>query len=278
MAAFASSIPITQSLVGKSEGELASKRKPVFVISAFAVLLVSLIVAPSASATFHLMKVREVSSGTGTDNSYVEIQMYSPLQNFLSNGAKLAWCTNSTCSIVPGTFSPSSDVANGNSQDTVLFGDSGIAAGNKDFNVDLNLQSAGGAVCYVSEPGYSDCVSWGDFSANSTLTADYGASADPGTPAPALSSGMALRRSISPTCPTFLEASDDTNNSAIDFALTPLNPRPNSVAPTETACSSSAPTGYPAPPVYPSKKRRCKKHKRSSTGAYAAKKKCKRRK
>ena len=97
-------------------------------------------------------------------------------------------------------------MANGHNQDTVLFADSGIGSGSKDFNVNLNLDSiqAGGAVCYLSEVGFADCVSWGNFSANSTLMTNYGTSA--GTPAPALTSGMALRRSIAPGCATHARA------------------------------------------------------------------------
>jgi hypothetical protein len=236
-------------------------------------------VASSASATFHLMKVREVSSGTGVaDSSYVEIQAYAGFQSFLSNGAQIVRC-DSTCSS-PAVFSPFTDVANGADQMTVVFGDSGLSSGSKDFTIDLNLDSimAGGAVCYLSEPGFSDCVSWGNFSANSSLMANYGTTA--GTPAPALASGMALRRSIAPGCPTALEASDDTNDSATDFALTTPDPRPNSSAPTEVTCAPAGPTGYPAPTGYPTpkKKKKCKKHKKTSTGAYAAKKKCKKRK
>jgi hypothetical protein len=256
--------------------------------------LVLLLFASSASATFHFMKVREISPGTnttGSDNSYVEIQMYAPLQRFLSLGAKVVVC-NSTCSPL-AQFSPFSDVANGNSQDTVVFGDSGVPAGSKDFNVDLNLDQieAGGAVCYVSEPGYTDCVSWGNFSGSSTLTANYDASANPGTAAPALISGSALRRSIAAGCPTLLEAGDDTNNSAADFAAATPDPRPNSVAPSETSCGSTPPpTGGSSQPGAggAKKKKKCKKHKKSSgngnpgvgtgTGnppAYVAKKKCK---
>jgi hypothetical protein len=255
-------------------------------LAGFALLLT----ATGASATFHLIKVREISPGTdGMDNSYVEVQMYAPFQNFLSNGAKLAVC-NSTCMLSPLEFFPFSDVANGNSQDTVLFGDSGIPGGSKDFNVNLNLDQnkSGGAVCYVSEPGFSDCVSWGSFGANLVLTNDYDESANPGTPAPALISGMALRRSISANCPTALDGSDDTNNSVADFAVTTPNPRPNSVTPTETTCGPTGP-GSPTQPTAPStakKKKKCKKRKRApSTGsqgtgsgnapAYAAKKKCK---
>ena len=194
-------------------------------------------VASSASATFHLMKIREVSSGTGVaDSSYVEIQAYFDFQKFLSQGAALVRC-DATCSS-PTTFFPFTDVANGHNQDTVLFADSGIGSGSKDFNVNLNLDSiqAGGAVCYLSEVGFADCVSWGNFSANSTLMTNYGTSA--GTPAPALTSGMALRRSIAPGCATMLEPSDDTNDSAADFSLTTPNPRSNSVTPTEMPCTS----------------------------------------
>ena len=153
----------------------------VAVVAATGVAL--LVGAGSASATFHLMKLREVSAGTGpADSSYVEIQAYAPLQKFLSGGATVVRC-DSTCS-TPSVFNPFTDVANGNNQDTVVFGDSGLAGGSKDFTVDgLNLDAiaAGGAVCYVSEPGYNDCVSWGNFSGNSTLMTNYGTSA--GTPA-----------------------------------------------------------------------------------------------
>jgi hypothetical protein len=247
-----------------------------------------LLSAGSASATFHLMKVREISPGTdGLDNSYVEVQMYAPFQSFLSNGANIATC-DSTCSTVH-TFFPFANVPNGDTQDTVLFGDGGIPLESKDFNVNLNLDQvkAGGAVCYVSEFSYTDCVSWGNFSANSTLTDQFDPSANPGAPASALSSGMALRRTISAGCPTALEASDDTNNSAADFSVTTPNPRKNSVAPTEMTCTTGAPTGSPAQPSAPSraKKKKCKKRKPSAgsgTGgavgnspAYAAKKKCK---
>jgi len=252
-------------------------------VAAVALALVGLgAVASSASATFHLMKIREVSSGTGTaDSSYVEIQMYFDFQNFLSGGARLVRC-NSDCS-ASATFPPSgafTNVANGHNQDTVLFADSGIPMGSKDFNINLNLDSiaAGGAVCYLSELGFSDCVSWGNFSANSTLMTDYGTSA--GTPAAALTSGMALRRSIASGCATMLEPGDDTNNSSVDFSLTTPNPRSNSVTPTEMPCMPGG-GGGPAPPTptspaapSPSKKK-CKTHKHRS--AQAAKK-CKKHK
>ena len=233
--------------------------------------LAMLLGAASASATFHLTKLREVSAGTGpADSSYVEIQAYAPFQRFLSGGAEVVRC-NSTCT-TPTVFTPFTDVANGNNQDTVAFGDSGLAAGSKDFTVDLNLDSiaAGGAVCYVSEPGFNDCVSWGNFTGNSTLMTNYGTSA--GTPAAALSSGMALRRSIAAGCPTALEPGDDTDNSAADFAVTTPDPRPNSVAPSETTCGSTPPpTGAPAQPgTTGTAKKKCKKKKKKGPAANGA--------
>lgn len=235
-----------------------------------------LLMAPAASATFHLMKVREVSPGTdGLDDSYVEVQMYAPFQNFLSNGAAILVC-NSTCSPAPATTSPFANVANGDSQDTVVFGDSGLATASKDFNVNLNLDQikTGGAVCYLSEPGFHDCVAWGDFSAASTLTSTYGTVANPGSRAAALTSGMALRRSIQAGCPTLLEGADDTNVSSADFSVAAQNPRPNSVAPTETSCTTGGggpPGSPPAPPT--KKKKKCKKAKKRAVAAKKCKKK-----
>ena len=240
-----------------------------------AALVMSLLGASGASASFHLMKIREVSSGTGAANSsYVEIQMEAPGQNLLSDGATLLRC-DATCSS-PTALTPFADVASGANQSTVVFGDDGLASASKDFtisNLNLDTIEAGGAVCYLSEPGFNDCVSWGNFSANSTLVTNYGASA--GTPAPALSSGMALRRTIASGCPTLLEASDDNDDSLVDFpSLVIPNPRPNSSPILETPCDS-VPTGYPTPaPTSPSTKKKCKKHKSSARAA----KKCKKRK
>ncbi|MGC1815980.1 MAG: hypothetical protein WA696_17730 [Solirubrobacterales bacterium] len=248
-------------------------------VLAFVLVLAGLAgAAANASATFHFMKIREVSAGTGApDSSYLEVQMYAPFQNFLSNGAALLTC-NSNCSTTH-VFSPFANVANGNSQDTVVFGDSGLASASKDFNVDLNLNSisAAGAVCYLGEPGYRDCVAWGTFTGASTLTGTYGTVANPGAPSPALVAGTALRRSIAPGCATLLEASDDTNDSSLDFSSVTPNPRPNSFAPTEAPCGpggGGGPTGYPptsSPPAAPpTTKKKCKKHKHRS--AQAAKK------
>jgi hypothetical protein len=164
-------------------------------------------------------------------------------------------------------------VPNAANQSTILVGDTN-AAGTPDFTESgFVVNAAAGAACFDSIP--VDCVSWGT-GTTATLPGSAGSAAS------ALSSGMALRRSIAAGCSTLLESGDDTDSSAADFSLTTPDPRNNSVTPTELPCAPAGggggPTGYPAPaPGYPSaKKKRCKRHK--STGAYAAKKKCRKRK
>jgi hypothetical protein len=53
---------------------------------------------------------------------------------------------------------------------------------------------------------------------------------------------MALRRSIANGCPTLLDPppTDDSDDSATDFAEVEPNPRDNAAAPTETPCQKSS--------------------------------------
>jgi hypothetical protein len=229
--------------------------------------LAFLLTTAVATASFHRTKIREVSTGSSTDTSYVELQAWTSGQNYL--GGHTIKLYNGTVLTHTFTFpsAPVPAVPNGASQSTALVGDSN-APGSPDFTeAGFVLSAAAGAACFDSIP--VDCVSWG-----SGTSASLPGTA--GSPASALSSGMALRRTITPGCPTLLESTDDGDNSATDFSLTSSNPRNNSVAPTETACGlSGGPTGYPTPtPGSSSKKKRCKKHKRSASAA----KKCKKRK
>jgi hypothetical protein len=227
--------------------------------------------AGNAGANFHLTKVREISTGSSTDTSYVELQAWTAGQNYL--GGHTIKLYNGTSLTHTFTFPsvPVPVVPNGASQSTVLVGDAN-APGTPDFTESgFVLNAAAGAACFDSVP--VDCVSWG----TGTSASLPGAA---GTPASALSSGMALTRTIAPGCPTLLESGDDSDNSAADFALGSPNPRNNSVTPTETTCAptgaGSGPSGYPTPTSSPktTPKKKCKKHKRSA----AAAKKCKKRK
>jgi hypothetical protein len=97
-----------------------------------------------------------------------------------------------------------------------------------------NFGSAG-ALCF-NDAVPPDCVSWGTAFTGAGLIPDRATS----FPA-ALPSNAALRRNISPGCPTLLEPSDDTNNTATDFSVTARGPRNNASPITETQCDTSGP-------------------------------------
>jgi hypothetical protein len=259
------------------------RRKSTFVVALVLAALGLAGVASTASATFHLIKVREVRPGTAAapDSGYVELQMYFSFQRFVSNGQLRIYNANGTTA---STFQPPSDVANGESQRTVLIADSAFGTAFPSVTPDftdssLNLSAAAGAVCWPVNSSPIDCASWGAFTGNASLPSSAGSPVQGTGTAGAIADGKAVIRSIAPGCPTLLEAGDDTNNSATDFSQVNPNPRPNSSAIVETACGGTVmpPPSYPAT-SYPTtgypKKKKCKKHKKPS-GAYSAKKKCK---
>jgi hypothetical protein len=206
--------------------------------------------APSALATFHLMQVREVYPGSAgnPDSEYVELQMYTSGQQFVMGHVIR---TYNASGAVTGEGFFSANVAQGANQSTILMATSqaeaqfGVAADGA-MSSPGQLDPAGGAVCWET----IDCVSWGAF--GGSLPSPAG---QPATPT-GIPDGMALRRTIAPSCPTLLEATDDHDNSALDFQAVFPGPRPNSVTPTEHPCtgqSGSAGEGpstgsYGAPP------------------------------
>jgi hypothetical protein len=193
--------------------------------------------APSASATFHLISVREVypgsaASATAEKAEYVELQMYSSDQNLVGEHILRTY----SASGVATKNVLAADVPSGATQSTILlatpeaeaqFGPTADGA----LSPSGQLDPAGGAVCWET----FDCVSWGSFSGQASLPSPAGS---PATPA-GIADGMALRRTIAPGCATLLESIDDHDNSAADFLPVFPFPRPNSVAPTEYACGSS---------------------------------------
>ncbi len=182
-----------------------------------------------AQASFHLMKVREVATNpAGPNSSYIELQMYAPGQNLVNGHAVTFYTATGT---LLASFALTSNVANSDTQRTILIGDT-ATAGTPDFTYDqlsdaIQTYGPGGAACWDTV----DCVSWGNFSGAGALPSPVG------TPAPAITDGSALVRSIAPGCATLLESTDDTDTSSADFALGPPSPRNNTVTPTETACT-----------------------------------------
>jgi uncharacterized membrane protein YgcG len=207
--------------------------RALFLVAAPLAALLTLGAVP-ASATFHLMQIREVYAGSSPapEADYVELQMWALGQNHVEGHVLRSY---DAAGNVTGTSTFAHDVPNGANQSTLLLATPqaetqfGVAA---DAPLAAGLSPAGGAVCWEA----IDCVSWGSFSGTLPSPA--------GTPAAAagIPDGMALRRSISRGCATFLDPADDNNNSAEDFTAASPLPRPNSVPPTEQACTTG-PTG-----------------------------------
>ena len=204
--------------------------------------------APAASATFHLMQIREVYPGSvATPGSeYVELQMWAEGQNHVGGHVLRSYDATGT---VTGIDTFPADVAHGANQSTMV-----LATPEAESQFGLisdaplvpsgELDPSGGAVCWEN----LDCVSWGGFSGS--LPSPAGSPAAPG----GIPDGMALRRSIAPGCPTLLEPGDDHDNSAADFSVVFPGPRPNSVPPSEHACGAGV-----AAPSQPGggRRRRC---------------------
>jgi hypothetical protein len=190
----------------------------------------------ATASTFHLVMLREVYPGSSASPGaeYVELQMYASGQE-LVQGHKIDFLGPTGAAL--GTVTFDSDVPRGANQSTIL---AATAAAEEQFGIVADkgipgvlLDPSGGAVCWEA----LDCVSWGSFSGSLPSPA--------GSPATSLGipDGMALRRTIAPGCPTLLEAADDRNDSASDFAAALPSPRPNSVAPGEQACAPQGPSG-----------------------------------
>ncbi|HEX3608050.1 MAG TPA: hypothetical protein VHU14_00050 [Solirubrobacterales bacterium] len=225
---------------------------PPCALSVFAGLAL-LFFAPSAQASFHLIKVREVFPGTtlNPESDYVELQMYSSGQDLVNLGDLEVLDSTNT---VTSHFSPAASVSHSANQSTVLIANTGFSTQfpsvSPDFTDEgLDLNPAGGAVCWPqNEPPFDDCASWGNFTGQASLPSPGDSS-----PAAAIPDGMALRRSISPGCPAFLENADDTNDSSVDFSTQTPEPRNNATTPVEHECPSLPNTAIDAKPANPTK-------------------------
>jgi hypothetical protein len=228
-------------------------------------------VAPQAQAEFHLMKIREVSPGTGAaETGYVELQMIAPGQTVLM-GHEVDFYEGAGGTLVDTC--PLANVLNGENQRTIVVGDTNVPVGQKDVTCsDLNVDVNGGAVCFPDgDP--PDCVSWGNFNAMPPVPLP----SPTGTPEPGgLPFAISLRRSHDAGCATLMEGIDDTNDSANDFSLAPYDPTPNSAGPSGIACLLPSVLG-PTTPTAPPKKKCKKKGKKKKAAAAKCKKKRKKR-
>jgi hypothetical protein len=189
--------------------------------------------APAASATFHLISIREVYPGSVANpgSEYVELQMWAEDQNHVA-GHLLR--TYDAAGAVTGTDAFPTDVPHGANQSTMVLA-TPQAEAEFGFLADAGMPPSGqldpngGAVCWES----IDCVSWGSFS---------GSLPSPAAPAAAIPDGMALRRSIASGCASLLEPTDD-HDSGADLSPVFPGPRPNSTPPSERACGGAGAGG-----------------------------------
>jgi hypothetical protein len=226
---------------GRMEGTREQICRRACLFGAAAAAFLGLVLLPAtASASFHLDKIREVYPGTVAhpNSQYVVLQMPVTGENFLG-GHKMVYYNASGTQI--GTSSPTNVASK--AQGTILFATTNPILGvTRDFNISFQigkrLRPAGGAVCWAGV----DCVAWGSFDNTSGTPLP----SPTGTPAPAITDGKALRRSIARGCSTLLEVTDDTNNSSADFALRSPNPRNTATPPTERACPNTTITSGPS--------------------------------
>lgn len=199
--------------------------------------LASLLLPTVASASFHLIKVREVYPSAGSD-AYVVLQMYASGQDFVGGHSLTSY---DATGVLVDTATFAGKVASGQNQRALLVADDGFQAtfGVVPDLVDsgLTLAPAGGAVCWNAGGSPADCVAWGNFSGKPVDP--VGSPASPG----GVPAGMALRRDISRACPTLLEEADDTDNSAADLLTVAPGPLPNSAVPAEKSCGGGGSGG-----------------------------------
>ena len=197
--------------------------------------------ATSASANFHEVKITELYSSLIADD-YVELQMYSAGQNQMightltvrdNTGAITSTVNLDALNATGGVNPPNSE-----SQRTVLIGniDTALNLGvTPDFTGGVDMAASGGAICFENV----DCAAWGNImpAAIAALPDPQVGPAEPG----GMISGESITRKITANCATALDAADDTANSFADFSSTSRTPRPNSVTPTETLCTTPPP-------------------------------------
>lgn len=186
-----------------------------------------------AAANHHVMRIREVSAGTPEqpDAEFVELQMLSNNQN-ITNNSRLRFYD--AAEQVIATFVLPGDVATGLAQQTVLIATAAaqtLYSVTADFTMPAAMSPAGGKVCFERRTTFEqlDCVAWGNYIDDGAV-----ASGEAGTPfngAEGLLAGSAMLRGVSGgTNPNGIDAGDDTNDSAADFAFAAPTPRANSGA------------------------------------------------
>jgi hypothetical protein len=183
------------------------------------VLVLPLLWAPAAHAISKI-KIREVYSGTN-DDSYVELEAfdYWGVAGQTLPGKSLVLFDPAGNPTIRFTFVKGDDLGSYNT--FFLVGDTGVE---QTFGLtpnvvdpDMEIDPAAGAACWNVGDTPIDCASWGAFTGEAKLEAYSESKAgNPAFPG-GIPAGKAIKRTIAPNCPTWIEEEDDTDDSATDF-------------------------------------------------------------
>jgi hypothetical protein len=235
-------------------------------LAGFALVGLTLTAAP-ASASFHLIKVREIYPAASA--GFVELQMYSAGEYLVAGHHLVSYNSNGS---VADDFTLPSNVSIGspNNATVLIAGPSYASAFPSGPNPDeldsnLNLSASGGAVCWT-DGSPPDCVAWGNFTGPLPTHVPPFVVGSPASPS-GVTTGKALRRTIAPGCSTLLEGADDSDDSATDFSEVEPNPRNNATAPTEKECKAPTVTIDEKPPATTNQTSASFKYHASSAGA-----------
>jgi hypothetical protein len=212
-------------------------RKRICLAGALAISLF-VICASAASASFQDIRIREVHRSPAGTGDYVVLQMTADGSNAIAGKHVVSY---DNAGNVYSNMAIPTNVPNGQSQRTILIANSPTVSPSPDVvNLGWGIFGPDGSVC-LTDTMISvgvDCVAYG------TTAPPAGPPSPVGTPFDFMGAGLPLgqsiTRTIAPGCATLLEAGDDRNNSAIDFARSAPNPRNNATTPVERSCSATA--------------------------------------
>jgi hypothetical protein len=232
-------------------------RPLIFVLCAFVLPLLW----ASAAQAISIIKVKEIYAGANED-SYVGLEAYSSYYYAGDTlpGKSLILFDAAGQPTQRFTFSEKNNLGTENLK--VLVGGPNVQStfGIKPDLIDpaMVIDPSGGAVCWNVGDTPVDCAAWGDFTGQAALEAYAGSPVgNPALPT-GIPAGMALRRTIAPNCPTWLDGEDDTNDSATDFfEATPYPQNEEFIDPAEYECVSGMPddTRFVEKPSDPSRDR-----------------------
>ena len=183
-------------------------------------LVLAFVAHTSVFASFHFARIAEIYTGTAADPNaqYIVIVPYANSQSLFASveidvydaaGIPMAAFAVFAANL-PSTATNQKSILVATPEAVTAFG---VAAD----QVATGSLPASGLVCFRKGPTAPDCVAYGDYTGDPLV-----GGSPTGAPAPSIPSGAALRRDFG--VDATLQATDDTHDSASDFALSAAIP------------------------------------------------------